>query len=273
MCAFPVSPPLPLYRCLSCSYSPLLPARKSPALFADDTAYCAQCGRTYSLLPSGAIDCLGDRPLALTPAQAIAQNIPFAWAYERLWRTNALTLLSGQPFSSQREADILNELAGNADPILDLAAASGYWSRLLLAARPKTTIVALEISAPLLAEAAQRARPEWPHYSFARARAEALPFKNDAFAAVMSGGSLNELPFESTLAEVARVLQPQGKFVSMHIQTVAGLGHILQQAIAPSGMRFYSQSELRQQFQAVGLNIARYLEFGAIVFVQAIRAA
>lgn len=259
-----------LMQCLNCDRAPLSQSGEGdrPRIF------CPNCGQTYSVLPSGAIDFLPDEQFInrLTPAQIVAHNDLFAWSYERLWRGNALSLLTGSSFPSQRESDLLNSWLEDANPILDLAAAAGYWSRMVLARHPDITLVGLDHSAPLLAEAARQGRSRWPHYSLVRASAEKLPFGDGVFAAVLSGGSLNELPVSQTLSEVARVLKPGGAFVSMHVRQVNDWGQVFQQVWRWGGLQFFTEADVRRQFETVGLEVQRYLVFGAIVFVKAARS-
>ncbi|MEO1131396.1 MAG: class I SAM-dependent methyltransferase [Cyanobacteria bacterium J06639_1] len=259
-----------LMQCSNCQHVPLSFSGEGDR----QRAFCSNCGQTYSVLECGAIDFLDDGEFfnRLTPAQVVAHNDLFAWSYERLWRGNALSILTGSSFSSQRESDLLNSWLEDADPILDLAAAAGYWSRMILQQRPDVTLVGLDNSAPLVAEAARQRRSQWPNYALVRANAEALPFANASFAAVTSGGSLNELPVSQTLAEVARVLKPGGSFISMHVRQVSDWGQIFQQVWRWGGLQFFSEADLRRQFDTVGLEVQRYLVFGAIVFVKALRS-
>lgn len=272
----PSSYPLDLMQCLNCSHTPLSQSGndgKGDAL-SYQRIFCSNCGQTYAISASGAIDFLSDEGFVnhLTPAQIIAHNPFFAWSYERVWRGNALSLLAGTSFSDRRESDLLNSWVEDATPILDLAAAAGYWSRMVLRRHPDVTLVALDNSAPLLAEAAQQTRARWPHYSLVRASAERLPFGDRTFAAVLSGGSLNELPVSQTLSEVARVLKPGGTFISMHVRQVNDWGSMFQQMWRWGGLQFFSEADIRRQFDTVGLEVQRYLVFGAIVFVNAMRS-
>lgn len=263
--------PVHLYRCLSCGREGLAQAPKREQ-GRPDRIYCPSCGQVYPLLPSGAVDFIGNAAdLHLSLAQAIAHSPGFAWGYERLWRPWALSLLTGENFGAEREGQILREWVGEADPVLDVGTTGGYWSRLLLAADPERTVVGLDNAAGVLAEAAQQAQPQWHHYSLIRACAERLPLASATFGAVISGASLNELPLEASLAEIARVLKPGGVFVSMHSQRVAGWGHTLQQWLGVTGLRFFSESELQQHLQQVGLQLDRYLSFGWVAFARAVR--
>ncbi len=264
--------PVHLYRCLSCGQEGLTQSPRREQGSLADRVYCPSCGQIYPVTASGAVDFIGTSPdLHLTPAQAIAHSPGFAWGYDHLWRPWALSLLTGESFGAEREGKLLAELVGDRDPILDLGTAGGYWSRLLLARDPQRTVIGLDNAAGVLAEAAQRAQPHWQHYSLMRARAEQLPLASGTFGAVISGATLNEVPLAPCLGEIARILQPGGVFVSMHSQQVQGWGQTLQHWLGMTGLHFFSEAQLQEQFQQVGLQLERYLSFGLVAFVRAVR--
>ncbi|MCF2972237.1 class I SAM-dependent methyltransferase [Synechococcus sp. Nb3U1] len=272
MLTSPSALPVHLYRCLSCGQEGLAqsPEREQGQ---PDRIYCPSCGQIYPLLASGAVDFIGNPPdLRLSLAQAIAHSPGFAWGYDRLWRPWALSLLTGESFGAEREGKLLTEWIGAANPVLDLGTAGGYWSRLILAADPQRTVMGLDNAAGVLVEAAQQARPDWHHYNLVRARAEQLPLASGAFGAVISGASLNELPLDPSLQEIARILKPGGVFVSMHSQQIQGWGQTLQQWLGATGLRFFSESELQQHLLQAGLHLERYLSFGWVAFVRAVRS-
>ncbi|MEN9202624.1 MAG: methyltransferase domain-containing protein [Thermostichus sp. DG_1_6_bins_120] len=264
--------PVHLYRCLSCGREGLAqsPGREQGR---PDRVYCPRCGQVYPLLASGAVDFIGHLShLPLSLAQAIAHSPGFAWGYDRLWRPWALSLLTGESFGPDREGKLLMEWIGTADPVLDLGTAGGYWSRLLLRADPQRTVIGLDNAAGVLGEAAQQAQPHWHHYHLVRAQAEQMPLVSGAFGAVISGASLNELPLDPSLREIARILKPGGVFVSMHSQKMQGWGQTLQQWLGATGLRFFSESELQEHLHQVGLRLERYLSFGWVAFVRAVRS-
>ncbi|MDX2270943.1 MAG: class I SAM-dependent methyltransferase [Cyanobacteriota bacterium] len=258
--------PLELYRCLRCQQEGLAATA--------DRLYCPQCGQIYPRLNPQTVDFIapfGD-PLPMTPAQAIAHLPIFAWGYEHLWRPRALSVLTGEPFDQEREALLLQALVGDAQPILDLATAGGYWSRLLLRQQPHRRLIGLDNASGVLAEASRQTQPEWDHYTLIHAQAERIPLATASLGAVISGASLNELPLQPCLEEIARVLRPGGVLVSMHSQHLAeGWNHLVQQALQTTGLRFYGEDELRTALAAVGLSMQRYLSYGAVAFVQAVR--
>ncbi|MEN9224211.1 MAG: class I SAM-dependent methyltransferase [Thermostichus sp. HHBFW_bins_43] len=265
--------PVHLYRCLSCGQEGLAQSPGREQGSRADRVYCPSCGQLYPVMASGAVDFIGNlSDLRLTPAQAIAHAPGFAWGYDHLWRPWALSLLTGESFGAAREGRLLAELVEDWDPVLDLGTAGGYWSRLLLERDPQRTVIGLDNAAGVLVEAAQQAQPHWQHYSLMRARAEQLPLASGTFGAVISGATLNEVPLEPSLREIARILRPGGVLVSMHSQQVQGWGQTLQQWLGATGLHFFSEAQLQEQFQRVGLQLERYLSFGLVAFVRAVRA-
>ena len=257
--------PTDLYRCLACDHEGLVEAW--------DRLYCPRCGQLYPLLSSRAVDFLGalPRPRSLSPAQSIAHLPGFAWSYDHLWRPWALSLLTGEPFDASREAQVLRELLGEATPVLDLGTTGGYWSRLLLRAAPERQILGLDLSAGVLEEAARCSDPAWTHYSLLRAPAERLPLVSGSLGAVISGASLNEIPLEPALQEIARVLRPGGILVTLHSQPDPGWGEGIQQILKLTGLQFPSRAQLEAACTAAGLRLDRYLSFGPVAWVRVLR--
>lgn len=256
--------PVHLYRCLVCGQEGLN--------ITEDRIYCPQCGQVYPLMHERIADFLSPLPAApaLSPAQSLAHTPLFTWGYERLWRPWSLSLLTGDSFPPEQEASLLRELVGEPSTVLDLGAAHGYWSRMLLTQRPELTLIGIDNAAGVLRESLHQIQPQWTHYSLIRAQAEQLPLATNSVQAVVIGATLNELPLVPCLQEVARVLQPQGVLVSMHSQRVdEGWGHWAQQSLKLSGLQFFSRDELTAACEGVGLRVQRYLSYGVIAFIQA----
>jgi ubiquinone/menaquinone biosynthesis C-methylase UbiE len=98
--------------------------------------------------------------------------------------------------------------------VLDLGCGTGRYARLLAAAGAR--IVGVDLSAGMLEQARQRgpASAAW-----ARADVRQLPFRNAAFAGVVSGLVVDHVPdLRPLLAETARVLASGGRaiFVGVH---------------------------------------------------------
>ncbi|MBC8077118.1 MAG: methyltransferase type 11, partial [Chloroflexales bacterium] len=89
---------------------------------------CAQHGARFAI-SGGVLDTLGLR-LPESPAQLVNELPPAAWAYERVWRPYALSLLAGEPFGYARELPLLAQLLAPVRPglYLDVACSNGLYA-------------------------------------------------------------------------------------------------------------------------------------------------
>jgi SAM-dependent methyltransferase len=95
---------------------------------------------------------------------------------------------------------------GAGTRLLDVATGPGHLAG--AAARHGAAVTGIDIAQGMLALAAER----HPEVSFVRADAEALPFGDESFDAVVGAFVVNHLPRpEAAVAEVARVLAPGGR--------------------------------------------------------------
>jgi ubiquinone/menaquinone biosynthesis C-methylase UbiE len=96
--------------------------------------------------------------------------------------------------------------------LLELAAGTGRLTRALAEAAPQAAITATDLSAPMLAKAAERVHA--PNVRFRPADAQALPFPDGGFDAVVCQFGVMFFPDKvGAFAEARRVLKPQGRFV------------------------------------------------------------
>ena len=123
--------------------------------------------------------------------------------------------------------------------ILDLGCGEGQLARRVAARDPSPWVVGVDITAGQIEAAARRAG----RVVYARARAEAVPFASASFDAVVICLTLEHLdPFEPAVEEVARLLQPGGRFVLF-------LNHPLLQA---PGSGWIDDHILEEQYWRVG---------------------
>ncbi len=147
------------------------------------------------------------RPLLLGTAFQLLYN-QFAWAYD--WVSG--TFFHGQWRAWQRLA--LRELPGIPGPrVLELGFGTGDIQYDLLRAGYQP--VGIDRSAAMLRAARRKARRRGiaGRLRLARAQAEALPFPPAIFDAVISTFPSDYIAAAATIAEVARVLRPGGRFV------------------------------------------------------------
>lgn len=233
---------------------------------------CAGCTRTYPVR-EGIADFLGV-PRPATPAQFVNELPATAWAYERLWRPFALTLLSQTPFPYRRELPLIAELMqpDRGGLFLDVACSNGLYARALTRAMRHAPghVVGIDHSLVMLRDARQRARLAGLRISYVRAEAQALPIASGHAAGVVIGGSLNEIgDLDECLHETRRVLASDGRFVAMTlVQAKTWLGRIVQRALAPGGIQFWPAQTLCTVFAQHGLPTARTERTGIVLFTQ-----
>jgi 2-polyprenyl-6-hydroxyphenyl methylase/3-demethylubiquinone-9 3-methyltransferase len=196
--------------------------------------------------------------------------------YEPLWRVHSLTLLTGEPFSSDRELRIISDLAGleRGGRYLDLGCSAGLYTRnLARTLSDEGDMVGIDISPSMLKEAARRAREIDTSPSFARADAHNLPFADASFSGVVCGGTLNELGDAArALRETRRVLEPGGRLGIMGILLARSLrGRRLQRFLSIGGVKFFDPDELRSLFDHAGFDSDQLRTHGLIFFAGATR--
>ena len=225
-------------------------------------------GDTYEV-ENGYLDLLKNRVGADNVAN-LTNFLPGAGrGYEPLWRVHSLSLLTGQPFSNEREIKIISGLVEPepAGRYLDLGCSAGLYTR-NLASRFGVDVVGIDIAPSMLKEAARRARGigAWP--SFARADAGNLPFDDASFAGAVCGGSLNEFGDPSrVLRETHRVLQADAHLAVMGIlRARTTRGRRLQHFLSTGGIRFFVPDELKTLFDRSGFELDPLETYGPVFF-------
>ena len=205
-------------------------------------------GEIYEV-KGGYLDLMQTRVGAYSPAN-LTNFLPCAGvAYEPLWRVHSLTLLTGEPFPTDRELELISDLAGleRGGRYLDLGSSAGlYTRRLARSLGERGEVIGVDISPSMLREAARRARNVGARVSLARADAHDLPFAEASLSGVVCGGTLNELADPSrALRETHRVLEPGGRLAIMGILRATSLRwRRLQRLLSMGGIRFFDPDEL-----------------------------
>ncbi len=265
---------LPALRCPTCFATPNLrdPRRDAAGEILSGTLHCA-CSAIYPIR-DGIADFLGP-PRPPTIAQLTNELPATAWAYERLWRPFALTLLSGESFPYHRELALVTGWVGavRGGLFVDVACSNGLYARALARAigHAPGHVVGIDHALPMLQEARQRARAAGVRVSYLRASAQALPVASGAASGVTIGGSLNEIgDLDACLHEVRRILADDGRFVTMTLLSAQGaIGRVVQRAVSAGGIVFWSREDLLQRFRAAGLFPQRDEQYGIVLFTLA----
>lgn len=236
--------------------------------------HCGRCSAGYPVR-DGIADMLGP-PRPLTMAQVVNGWPLTAWAYERVWRPFALTLLSGERFPYRRELPLVTHLVEpqRRGLYIDVACSNGLYARALARASAGAGIHILGIdhAMPFLIEARRRACASGLRISYVRAEAQALPVADGQGAGVVIGGSLNEIgDLDASLREVRRVLQATGRFVSMSLVRAASvLGQMFQTGARTGGIVFPSADETAALFERHGLRVVGRWQYGVVLFLSSV---
>lgn len=140
--------------------------------------------------------------------------------------------LADAVFEGRREA-IFGALATEAgfrrgDRVLDVGAGTGYLARIVAAAVGESgAVVGLDAAPEMVAYARDRARGA-SHCTFQAGSADALPFPDADFDAVVSTFVIHHLPEDARLAamrEIGRVLRPRGRVLIAEVPVDDPMSH------------------------------------------------
>jgi SAM-dependent methyltransferase len=265
---------LPHLRCPSCLGALTLEHARE-GRDGEIVAGALRCAAHRARFPisGGVLDTLGWR-LPESPAQLVNNLPPAAWAYERLWRPYALSLLSGEPFGYGRELPLLAQLMAPARPglYLDVACSNGLYARAIARARAGApgAVAGIDHAAPMLREARRYALAAGLRISFVRARAQALPFAAGVAGGYAMGGSLNEIgDARACLRELRRVLAHDGRAVLMSlVRATTPAGRALQLALGSGGLQFPTPEEHNHMLREAGLRLVGQWRYRVVLFSQ-----
>jgi len=215
---------------------------------------CPYCGVRFPLR----FGCPDLRPkLRLTPATWTNFLLPVAWGYP-LWRTRALSLLSGRPFPVEEELALLKKaLRPGPGEYLDLGTSAGLYGAALLKAGAER-VYGLDFSPAMLLKARRAA----PGLVPVLAEASQLPFRSGSLEGVAVGGSWNEFTSpERVAAEIRRVLAPGGRIFFMW---TLPSGSQWQKWLERLGLRYPRLEEMEALFAGFELRLWRE---GSVGFV------
>jgi len=258
---------LPALHCPRCGAAPLT---LLGALYQGDeitagALHCAACSSQTPII-DGVWDAAIDERLPRTPAQLVNYLAPAAASYERLWRWQALSLLSGRRFPLREELTLLRQLmqprAGSV--YIDVACSDGLYARAL--AVPGAVLAGVDHSWAFVQHARQHALEAGLRISYIRAKAQNLPFGAATADGAAMGGSLNELgDQQGALDEIGRILRPRARFFCMSLRAASTTwGRLLQQALATGGIVFPTQDNVNTWLQHAGLLALARWQWGVV---------
>lgn len=272
---------------------------------ADYTDMTPAAGRVQQASPSGAdgSGTAGAQGRALRVAAAIAATLTqppkqglfqsplVSFLYERGWRDNFAVAGAPGPAAEAAAAAAWFAAAPVSDPsvgrlVVDVSCGSGVVSRLLAASPEVGRLLAMDLSAAMLGEAAARGRrggrgaaAAAAAVDFTRIRADvsALPLRTGSVDAIHAGAALHCWPVvQDGLAEAERVLVPGGRMVATTFLNRGGTSPRGRwpPSWLPAGSalyRFFGPDELERLFVAAGFVNVTVEVLGWYAIVRAIK--
>lgn len=230
---------------------------------------CDNCNTLYPIA-EGIADMMPrqTRP-ALTMAGWSNHFAPAPQVYERIWRRRALTLLTNERFSVEREWGWLNEWTNvqAGEFVIDLGTSTGLYARGL--SGKGATIIGVDAAWGMLSEAKKYVeREKRKGIVLMRATAEHLPFRDWSMDAVVVGGSLNEMKsIGAALGEAKRVTRRGGRMFVMSLSKAReNPGRLVQDFLGASGIQFPAVNVFNAMAQKAGWEIQRQELRGVVLF-------
>jgi ubiquinone/menaquinone biosynthesis C-methylase UbiE len=185
----------------------------------------------------------------MTEAQVRQQYDHLASVYDQRWNryvTNTLSFLKTWVNLSSLET------------VLDVACGTGEFERMVLSENPTQQMVGIDISEQMLAIARQKLH-SYDNISFYAGSASTLPFPDQSFDVIVSANAFHYFDDPiAALAEVKRVLRPNGKVVILDWCKDFRLCHFLDIALKwfdPAHQQCYTQHELHNFLTLSGFKI------------------
>jgi SAM-dependent methyltransferase len=233
---------------------------------------CHRCDHRYPKAEAGYFDLLQTgtkgEPASALPTQRLMESELVAKVYERFWRPFMVRTFAGKgaggaaggfpgEFFIHKNSLGMDERKG---PWLDLSCGPGLFARAMAAAEPGDSVIGLDISRPMLAEAAKRTRA-YPNVTLVRADAHDLPFADRRLGGVNNAGALHVYDDpEVAFSEIYRVLQPKGVYVgSTFAPASRAVGRF---ASRITGIRRFDPPELRAWLSRIGFHDYEEIRLG-----------
>lgn len=233
-------------------------------------AVCDQCGRLYPIAEQILDMARYEARPNLTIAGWSNQLAPTPQVYERIWRKRALTLITGEDFSVERELHLLREWTQvqAGETVVDLGTSTGLYAR-GIATRVATRTFAVDVAWEMLREArGYIARDRAKGIVLVRAAAEKLPFEDGSTDAVVVGGSFNEMKsIPKALGEAYRVTRDGGRMFVMSLSAGASAAvDATQGFLKMGGLKFPTLNEFNGMTEAAGWRTEKQVVKGIVLF-------
>jgi ubiquinone/menaquinone biosynthesis C-methylase UbiE len=259
---------LEILRCVQCQRGHLVPeeAVPEPRLIFGPVK-CQTCGARYPV-GEGLIDLAGERGPPRGAQRAFELPV-VARTYERTMRPLLSKVVVRSGLDVESEYLLFRSLLGELNgPVLDLGCGTGLFSRRLASEQPKSRLIALDVSRPMVEEALAQAREASVAVDFVRAAMPELPFHDATLSAVLMAGSLQLVDgLDHLMRELFRVLKPGGIWVASSFQPPA----VLKPLHRMLGLYGRNEEALRLAAQQVGFSKFERVKREPVMVVRAVK--
>jgi ubiquinone/menaquinone biosynthesis C-methylase UbiE len=164
-------------------------------------------------------------------------------------------------FFKPTHSALLNALAPSDLRILDIGCGTGRFAARLMARRPGTRVVGLDLSRSMLCQAKARLASTGVNAHLVQGDSETIPFPDNSFDAITCAHSFHHYPHQQrVLEEMHRVLRPGGQLLIVDGDRDRWWGHFLFQvmvvwmegAVNHLPSRFFRECFKKAGFHVVG---------------------
>ena len=230
---------------------------------------CAR-GHEVPVLPGAIPDLTGAVRQEETPGQWFMRFEPLVQVYERAWRP-AFTALAGGSDPDRETAELLDWLgAPDGATVLDVACGPGNTTRRLAQGLGGGRVLGVDLSLPMLERAVASAAPTGgAAVAYVRADVHHLPLADASVDGAHCAAALYLVSDpDVVVADVARVLRPDGRFVGMTLapwpeRPALPVTRLVLSTL--SGVRYVGPEQLARLCGAAGLVDFRCERRGAAV--------
>ncbi len=217
---------------------------------------CPKCRASYAVT-SGVADLIPDLRFRRSLAQALMESPSMASIYDgKRWRRSTWQgRVLGIQFDQEAEVVMQAAQVEESSTVLDLACASGIYTRLFSKAARQGRVVGLDLSMPMLQCGARKNQDEHiENVVYMRGTAMELPFADAFFDVVNCCGALHLFPDPiKALENISRVIKPTGRFTLGTFQKGKGLLHRLRiKSGKPMGVNSFTSASLKEVLGSLG---------------------
>lgn len=238
---------------------------------------CDECGFDFGSGESYVDFAGGSIPSPSGFGPRLMHSKTLARVYERVWRPMFVSVLGAGPANIAREFDDVRHALRSArgEWVADLSCGPGVLGRRIAQCGDFAGVVGLDLSHPMLRQAALYAKREsTANFVLIRADVAQQPFSTGRLGGAHAGAALHLWPdVPAALREIARTLRPGAPFVATTFFTARTSMISLGQRLVGKSIatRFFDEQWLRRELRLAGFTDISVKRRAAYGFLRATR--